>query len=436
MDLSAPLLTVILLSAVIFMVGTGMWIGVALGVAGLIGVIFLAGAQPTISAVIVKTLNSYTMAAVPLFIFMGELILMAGISQRLYKGLSKVTTFLPGGLTQTNIAASAMFAAVCGTSTATAATITTVAYPEQKGYGYNQRLIVGSLAAGGTLGPMIPPSITMILYGYFTSTSVGKLFIGTAIPGIIMALIYMTYIGVRFLLDPSLGPKREAISLRFFRELISSLQDIWPVGLIMVIIFGGIYGGFMTATESAAVSGVVAILLGAIFGKLNFTVLREAAFKALEITAMVFLIVVSANMLGTALSLLRIPAQLVTVIAASGLDPLLIWGLIIVMYLMLGMFMCVISMMFVTLPIVFPLMMGLGFDPIWLGVVLGITLETGLLTPPVGMNLFVIQGVSKVPFMEVVKGSFPFFLLMLFNIALITFVPQLATWLPSTMLGR
>jgi len=436
MDLSAPWLIAILLGGVILMVGTGMWIGLALGVAGLIGIILLAGAQPTISAVIVKTLNSYTMAAIPLFVFMAELVLMAGISQRLYRGLSRVTTFLPGGLTQTNIVASGMFAAVCGTSTATAATITTVAYPEQKAHGYNERLIVGSLAAGGTLGPMIPPSITMILYGYFTSTSVGKLFIATAIPGIIMALIYMSYIGVRFLLDPSLGPKRKAMTLRIFRELISSLRDIWPVLLIMGTIFGGIYGGFMTATESAAVSGVEAILLAAIFGRLNFTVLKEAAFKALEITAMCFLIVVSANMLGTSLALLRIPAQLCSAIAASGLDPLVIWGLVIVMYLILGCLMCVISMMFVTLPIVFPLMMGLGFDPIWLGVVLGITLETGLLTPPVGMNLFVIQGVSKVSFMEVVKGSFPFFLLMLCNIALITFVPQLATWLPTTMMRR
>ena len=433
MDLSAPLLIAILLGAVIFMVGTGMWIGLALGVAGLIGVIFLAGAQPTVSAVIVKTLNSYTMAAVPLFVFMGELVLMAGISERLYKGLSKVTAFLPGGLTQSNIAASAMFAAVCGTSTATAATITAVAYPEQKAYGYNQRLIVGSLAAGGTLGPMIPPSITMILYGYFCSVSVGKLFVGTAIPGIIMALIYMAYIGVRFLLDPSLGPEREAMSLRFFKGLISSFRDMWPVLLIIGIIFGGIYGGFMTATESAAVSGVVAILLSSIFGKLNFTVLKKAAFNALEITAMCFLIVVSANMLGIALSLLRIPAQLCNLIAASGLSPLVIWGLIVVMYLILGCLMCVISMMFVTLPIVFPLMMSLGFDPLWLGVVLGITLETGLLTPPVGMNLFVIQGVSKVSFTEVIKGSFPFFLLMLCNIALLTFLPQLATWLPSTM---
>ncbi|MBA7690622.1 C4-dicarboxylate TRAP transporter large permease protein DctM [subsurface metagenome] len=283
---------------------------------------------------------------------------------------------------------------------------------------------------------MIPPSLHLILYGSFCSISIGKLFIATAIPGIIMALIYMSYIGVRFLLHPSLGPKRKAMTLRIFRELISSLRDIWPVLLIMGTIFGGIYGGFMTATESAAVSGVEAILLAAIFGRLNFTVLKEAAFKALEITAMCFLIVVSANMLGTSLALLRIPAQLCAIIAASGLDPLVIWGLVIVMYLILGCLMCVISMMFVTLPIVFPLMMGLGFDPIWLGVVLGITLETGLLTPPAGMNLFVIQGVSKVPFMEVVKGSFPFFLLMLCNIALVTFVPQLATWLPSTMMRR
>ncbi len=433
MDISLAWVVVLLMVGVIILLGTGMWVGLALGVMGLIGVVFLADAGAGIGSLLAKTLNSYTMAAVPMFIFMAELLLMSGISQRLYKGISRITVLLPGGLVQSNIAACAMFAAVCGTSTATAATMTTIAYPEQKARGYNDRLIVGSLAGGGTLGPMIPPSITMILYGFFCSVSVGKLFIATAIPGIIMALIYASYIGIRFWLDPSLGPKREAISLRIFRQAVLMLQDIWPLLLIVFIIFGGIYGGIMTATESAAISGVVAILLAASFKKLSFTALKEAAFTSLQITAMAFLIVVSANCLGTALSLLRAPARVLEVIAATGLDPLIIWLFIIIMYLILGCFMCVVSMLFVTLPVVFPVMMALGFDPIWFGVALGITLECGLLTPPVGMNLFVIQGVSKLPYMEVVKGSFPFFILMLCNIALVTFFPQLATWLVTTM---
>ena len=432
MDISLGPLVVILLVGVIILLGSGLWVGLALGAAGLVMFVFLAGGTG-IGSLIAQTLNSYTMSAIPLFVFMASLLLMSGISDRLYTGLSRITVTLPGGLVLTNIAACAMFAAVAGTSTATAAAITTVAYPEQNARGYNERLVVGSLAGGGTLGPMIPPSITMILFGYFCGVSVGKLFIATAIPGIIMASLFAIFVSVRFLLNPSLGPKREAISPRIFKEAILMLRDIWPVLLIIVIIFGGIYGGIMTATESAAISAVVAIFLAAIFRLLSFSKLKEAAFSALQVTAMAFLIVVSANCLGTTLALLRAPAKVVELIATLDLNPLIIWGFIVVMYLILGCFMCVISMMFVTLPVVFPVMMGLGFDPIWLGVALGITLECGLITPPVGMNLFVIQGISKVPFMEVVKGSAPFFLLMLGNIALLTFVPQLATWLPSTM---
>jgi len=425
-----------LLGGVIIMVGTGMWIGFALGTVGLIGLIFLAGAGVSISAVVADTLNSYTMAAVPLFVFMGELIFISGLSKRLYGGISRVTAMLPGGLIQTNIASCALFAAVCGTGMATAATITTVAYPEERARGYNERIIVGSLAAGGTLGPMIPPSIIMILYGFYCSVSVGKLFIGTAIPGIIMALIYMIYVGVRFLFNPSLGEKRESISPRIFKELALCVFDIWPFLIVILVIFGGIYGGIFTATEAAAVSSVVVIIIAAAYRKLSFAVLKGAALRSLEVTAMAFLILVSANILASSLALLRIPSQLCAMIAATGLDPLIIWGFLIIMYLILGCLMCVLSMMFLTLGIVFPLMMSLGFDPIWFGVVLGITLETGLVTPPVGINLYVIQSVSKVPFMEIVKGTFPFFLLMLVNIALVTFFPALATWLPSTMAMR
>jgi len=435
MDISIAWIVIILFGGVIILIGLRMWVGLALGAVGVAGLIYLVGAPQLIGDILWHGISSYTLAAVPLFIFMGEIVLGGGFSKRLYTGVSRWTGTIPGGLTHSNILSSALFAAISGSSVATVATIGTIAYPEQKKRGYNTRIVTGSLTAGGVLGPMIPPSIGMILYGATCNVSVGKLFAGTAIPGIIMALMFMTYIYIRFRLDPSLGPKAEPISWSYFGKAIGAFKDVWPVLLLIGLIFGGIYGGFMTPTEAAAVSGFVAMCLAAAFGSLTFNIVKEASIKALRTSAMIFLIMASAKVLGFTMSMLMIPKQLCAMVEASGLPPLAIWGFLILVYLFLGCFMDGISMFFLTIPVVFPMMMNLGYDPIWFGVILWKVLEVGLLTPPMGLNLYVCQGVTKAPFADIVRGSVAFFILIIVLVGLVTAFPQLATWLPSTM-GR
>jgi len=434
MELSAGWLLLIVFIAVTVLLVTGMWVGLSIGILGLVMLLWLANANAgAVGEIMWVTLNSYILAAVPMFVFMGGIVLKSGMGDRLYTGATKLTRFIPGGLIQANIVSCAVFAAICGSGVATTATIGTVAIPEQKKRGYARRIVLGSITAGGTLGPMIPPSIGMILYGAYINYSVAALFIGTTIPGIIQALLFMIYIYIVFKIRPSTGPPQERFSKSYFLQAISAFKDMWPVGVIMFIIFGGIYGGVMTPTEAAAVSGFVAVCLAAIFKKLNIQMLKEASLSALTVTAMILLIIVSAKVLGNALSLLMIPRQLIKLVEASGLSPLQVWGVLVLVFLVLGCFMETLSIFFLTIGVVYPLMMSLGFHPIWFGVVFHITLEAGLLTPPFGVHLFVCQNISKEPFMEVVRGSFPFFLIMVVNIILLSFFPILTTWLPSIL---
>lgn len=433
MDLPLIWITVIIFGSVVILLASGMWVGLAIGAAGLASIICILEMPDLIGDIMWNTLSSYILAAIPFFVFMGDIVLRSGLAERLYTGVTKWTKVIPGGLVHSNIASCAIFAAITGSSVATVATMGGVAYPEQEARGYNKGLVAGSLTAGGTLGPMIPPSISMIVYGAFCEVSVARLFIGTAIPGILMAIIFMIYILIRNVHDSSLAPRREPVTMSYFRGAISAWIDIWPIFLLMAIIFVGIYGGFMTPTEAACVSGFVAVCLAAAFRKLTVNMVREASLKALKVTAMILLIIVSAHTIGYALAMLMIPKQLCNMVAASGWPPLGIWAVLVIMYCFLGCFLEFMAMFFLTIGVVFPLMMNLGFDPIWLGVALGITLETSLLTPPVGLNLYVCQSVTKLPFIEVVRGSFPFFLCMLVMITLLSFFPQLATWLPGTM---
>jgi len=436
MNVPTTLVIVLIFASLLALLASGMWVGLAIGAVGLVMLTFLVKTPEMVGTIMYNTLSSYVLAAVPFFIFVGEIILESGLSDRLFAGASKWTKVVPGGLIQANIIACALLSAVSGSSVSTAAAVGTVAYPEEVKRGYNANLVTGSLVAGGTLGPMIPPSISMILYGGFVRVSVAKLFMGTLIPGMIMAAMFMLYIFMRHMLNPQLGPKRDALTLGYFRDSLTAWRDIWPFLPLVGIIFGGIYGGFMTPTEAAAVSAFVVIALVLALRAVSFAVLKRAAFSALKITAMVYLIVVSAKIMSYSLSMLGITHELLTAVSTSNLSPLAIWGLLALFYLLMGCFIDAVSMLFLTLPLVYPLMTSLGFDPIWFGVIQGITLEAGLLTPPVGMNLYVVQSFTKQPFDNVVRGSFPFFLLMLANIALLTFVPQLATWLPATIMGR
>lgn len=418
---------------------SGMWIGFALAFASIIGAIIIGiDIKAFIGPTMWECINSFTLTAVPLFIFMGEIMLRSGLSKGLYKGVSRWTSFIPGRLLHSNIVSCGIMAAVCGTSVATAATVGTVAIPEQEGFGYDRKLVTGSLAAGGTLGILIPPSLMMIVYGAFTGNSVGKLFMGGIIPGVILASMFMAYIMAICIKNPSLAPPREKISLYYFKNFIIGLKELWYVFPLIFIIWGSIYLGWATPTEAAAVGAFFSILLTAIFKRLSIKLLKEAGLSTVSTTAFVLWLLVGASILGTALSMGKIPAKLSEIVSTLGVNRYFIWVIVIGFYILLGMFMDAFAMLVLTVPVVYPIMVqSLKFDPIWFGIVLTILLEMGQITPPVGLNLYVIHGLTKEKKLEdVIYGILPFFMCQLIMLIILTFFPKLTLWLPNIMLGR
>lgn len=412
---------------------SGLYVAFALGGAGIFGLEIFADKADLIGAIVYNT-STYALSAVPLFIFLGQIFLHAGLGSRLYRGVSQWTRIIPGGLTQSNIASCSIFAAISGSSVATAATIGTVAFPEQQRRGYSPSLVTASLAAGGTLGQLIPPSMVMIVYGSFVSVSVGHLFAGGVIPGLILSLMFMIYIFFITIINPSLGPPREKFRPRYFLEALVALKDIWPMLLVIILIMGSIYSGIMTPTEAAAASAFVALILAAAFGNLNFSILKKSALGAVQTTAYLHIILIGGKILSYSLALIKVPALLSEMVVQAGLSPLEVWLVLIVLYIILGCFMDGLTMMILTLPVTYPLMIDLlHFDPIWFGVMLVMLGECALITPPVGVNLYVIQGVSKVDLMTIVKGVIPFVLIILAGVALFTFVPELVLYLPRQM---
>ena len=411
----------------------GVWIAVALGMVGVIGLLLVdPSSLRGVGVIVWDTLDSFVLTAVPLFFFMGSLILHSGISSRFYKSLSMWLDHVPGSLAHSNIVACSLFAAISGSSVATAAAIGAIALPEMEKRGYDRALTYGSLAAGGTLGILIPPSIPFIIYGAMIGESIGRLFIAGVIPGIVLSGIFVVYIGIRTLLNPQLIPRREIHVA--WRERLSGLVDLVPIFFLMFLILGGIYFGIATPTEAAAIGVVGAILVAWVYKQLNWRVLKASLSEAIKANSMILFIVVGAQIMSYAMVTAGIPRAIVAVITGLQVEPLTIFLLICVMYLILGCLMDALSLMLLTLPVVYPVMMALGYDAIWFGVVLVILLEVGLITPPVGMNLFVIQGMARQPLSIVARGSFPYVILMLILLALLTLYPQLALWLPAKMM--
>lgn len=435
--MSVSLLVITFGALLLLFLGSGMYIGAGLGAVGIIGFEFFVKVPTMISTIMFTTIDSITLTAVPLFLFMGWIVFHSGVSGKLYSGVSKWTSVIPGGLLHSNIVSCSIFAAVSGSSVATAGTLGAVAYPEQKARGYSRGIVTGSLAAGGTLGILIPPSVTMIIYGAFVGASVGKLFMGGVFPGIILAFLFSAWIFFRTLTKPSLVPKWQPITRRYFWTSLLAFKEVWPILLIIGTIMGGIYGGIMTPTEAAGAASFEAMVIAAFYRKLNFTVLKKSALSALETTAMILFIMIGAKIMGQALSMLKVPAQIAETLGAMDVSPLVIWLGIVVMYLIMGCFMDGISMMLLTLPVTYPLLVTtLGFDPIWFGVLLTILIEIGLITPPVGINVYVIHGITGGEnISEVFKGIIPFLICMLLIVALLTFLPDIVTWLPTQMLG-
>lgn len=426
------IITVLCFTLLLALLFASIWVAMALAIVAVAGFFVTQGSAGLIPFVPFETLNSFVLTAIPLFIFMGEILVHCGASEMLYRGTSKWLAWAPGGLLHSNIGACALFAAISGSSPATAATIGTVAIPALKKRGYDVKMTLGSLAGGGTLGILIPPSISLIVYGMLAEASVGRLFAGGIIPGIILSTMFMAYIGIKVVRNPQLAPKEEAFSVR---GLILGLKDFLPVTILMIIVLGGIFGGLVTPTEAAALGASGALLIALGLRRLNWQMLRASLLSSLETTCMVLFIVMAASLLASFLGVMRVPAAFSTLILGSGLPVMVILSLIYLLYVFLGCFIDGLSAMVLTMPAVLPVITALGFDPIWFGVVLTVLIEVGMLTPPMGINLFVIQGISGRDLMEVIAGSVPFFLIMLLGIALFTAFPSTILLLPTLFFG-
>lgn len=430
MKLDPILIGLFVFAGLIILLMSGIWIAIGLGIVGLV-TLFIIGQGGTLVAYIPwVTSSSFILTAIPLFIFMGEILLHSGISEKIYRGASKYLAWAPGGLLHSNIGACSLFAAISGSSAATAVTIGTVALPELMRRGYNERLSLGSLAAGGTLGVLIPPSITMIVYGAVAGVSVGKLFAGGIIPGIMLSLMFMVYIGIRAVRNPNLAPKETAFSPR---DLLSGLADLWPIFVIMSIVLGSIFTGFATPTEAAALgaSGALSIALG--YRRLTWHILRLSLVNAVTTTSMVMFIIIGATMVGSVLSLAGTAKALGLFIADLEMSPIGVLLIVSLVYILLGTVMEGLSIVVVTTPVILPAVVALGFDPVWFGVLLVVLTETGMLTPPVGLILFIVQGIAGSKLEEVVMGAMPFFLILVLGLLLIIAFPSLVLWIPSLL---
>jgi tripartite ATP-independent transporter DctM subunit len=410
----------------------GVWIAVALGVVGVTGLLLVDPSLVAgVESVAWNTIESFVLTAVPLFLFMGAVIMNSGVSARFYRGLAPWLARVPGGLAQANLVACSIFAALCGSSVATAAAIGAIAVPEMRARGYDMRVTTGTLAAGGTLGILIPPSIPFIIYGSTVGESVGRLFTAGIVPGVILTLAFMLFLAVQVWLRPALVP-RETVVVTWTMRL-RGLLDLVPIVLLIVVVLGGIYAGVMTPTEAAGVGAAGAVAVAALYRGLSWDVLRRSLLETVRTNAMILFIVIGAQIMSFALVSAGIPRGVVAAISGLSTSPWIIFTFIVAMYLVLGCLVDALSLMLLTLPVVFPIVQAQGFDPIWFGVVLVILLETGLITPPVGMNLFVLQGMSGEPLGRVAAGSLPYVVLMLLGVALLALFPGLALWLPARM---
>jgi len=409
-------------------------VAVAMGVVGVVGFGYLVGWSESLS--ILKTvpylsLAAYGMSVIPLFLLMGSFCFYAGISQQLYHTVYKWLGQFRGGLAMATVGACASFAAVSGSSMATAGAMGTVALPEMKKYKYAESLATGCIAAGGTMGSLIPPSITLIVYGLLTEQSIGKLFLAGIIPGILEALFYIITISILCKRNPVLGPPGEKTS---FEEKVASLKDTWPVLGLFLLVMGGIYMGVFSPTEAGAIGAFGAFVFALAKRQLGRKNLSSALLETGKNTAMLLMIIVGANIFGYFLSVSRLPFELSQIVAGLAVSRYIIFAAVLSVYLFLGCFMLPMPLIIVTIPIIFPLVLSLGFDPIWFGIIVVRICEIGQITPPVGLNIFVIRGVAKdVPIGTIYRGVIPFLITDIFHLAMLVAFPQISLFLPNLM---
>ncbi|WP_286884200.1 TRAP transporter large permease [Aneurinibacillus sp. UBA3580] len=423
------------LSLLLFLLAFGMPIAFAMAVSGTVGLIMLGGVEMFMGiaqTTPIESVSSFLLSTIPMFILMAEFMTASGITKDLFRAGYKWLGHLPGGLGIATVFAGTGLAAVCGSSTASAATLAASAVPEMQRYGYKTHFAMGAVSIAGTLAIMIPPSVVLILYGILTETGIGSLLIAGIIPGVLTAVGYIITILIWVKKSPDVAPKIDVIPT--MKERFQSLKNIWPMLLLVAIVVVSIYSGMVTATEAGAIGAFAAFLIALGMRRLTVKNILEALSRTLKSTSMILLIVMGAMFFGYYLTSTQVTQNLVELIQMMDIPRWIILMFIIILYLILGMFLDQIAILILTLPFTFPLIIALGYDPVWFGIIVTKTAEIGLVTPPVGMNVFVASGSAGVPTAVGFKGVFWFVVADLFILLLLILFPFLSTWLPGLMM--
>ena len=409
-------------------------LAIAMGLVGFAGLWWMRGLNPALASVTSTVYEAgfeYTLSVVPLFILMGNFVTRAGMSRELYRAAYTLVGHFRGGLAMATVMACAGFGSVCGSSIATAATMTKVAYPSMKGHGYSGQLAAGAIAAGGTLGILIPPSTILVIYGLVTETSIGKLFAAGMVPGLLavfMMCLTISYITWR---DPSSGPAAERSN---WAERFDAMKDVWAVAVLFVIVMGGIYGGVFTTTEGAGIGAFGAFVIALLRKSLNVSVTLDILIESARTTGMLFMILVGALVFANFVNFTTLPSDLKNLVSTHNISPVAVMIAICAIYIVLGAAMEELSMVLLTLPVFFPLVVSLGFDPVWFGIVIVLVVMIGLISPPVGMNMFVVRNMlPELSTGTIFKGVMPFVYTLVVVLALLVAFPQIALFLPQAL---
>jgi C4-dicarboxylate transporter DctM subunit len=409
-------------------------LAVAMAIAGLVGMGLLRGWQPAFastSQVIFETGFHYVLSVIPLFVLMGNLVARAGMARELFTAANAFVGHRKGGLAMASIIASGGFGSICGSSIATAATMTRVAYPEMKSHGYKDTLATGAIAAGGTLGILIPPSTILVIYGIITETDIGKLFVAGILPGLVaitclcLGVVYVTW------RDPEAGPRAERFT---WAQRLAAIRGIWGVVVLFGLVIGGIYGGVFTATEGAGVGAAGAFFFALLRGSLTPRVLMDILVESTRTTAMLFTILIAAMIFTNFINFTSMPGDLRDFVLQFSPHPVMVVVMMMGIYLMLGMVMEELAIVLLTIPVFFPVIMGLGFDPVWFGILIVTIVEIGMISPPVGLNLFVINSLlPNVKLGTIYRGVWPFVMADIVRLGILIAFPAIALYLPSLM---
>ncbi|MEX2127666.1 MAG: TRAP transporter large permease [Xanthobacteraceae bacterium] len=428
------LLSVLVFCLLFVLLAGGLPIGFAMGLSAFLGTLLLIDARAAL-ALLGQTANetalTYNLSVVPMFVLMGYIASGAGLSESLYRACNAWLGHRRGGLALATIGGCGAFAAICGSSLATAATMSQIALPEMRRYKYDDRLATGAVAAGGTIGILIPPSVLMVIYGLLTETSISKLFLAGVVPGVLTVIVFMITISIVTRIDPTLGPPGPRSSAR---DKLMAFRDVWGTALLFFVVIGGIYAGVFSPTEAASIGAIGALALGILNGRFSRTLLGNSLMETVKTTAMIFTILIGAILFNNFLILASVPNLISGWLESLALSGIAVLLLILLIYLVLGCVFDSLAMVLLTIPIFFPIIQALEFDPIWFGIIVVMVVELGLITPPIGMNVFVIKGIAKdVPLETIFRGVFPFVIAQIILIAILILFPQIALWLPSTM---